>query len=71
MNDSGTKQYALWLFRFTGDDIHQPVHAVAEIDVDHTAFPIEQFRAGCSPFGGMTRQIFLPAVGFGFGNAFL
>ena len=71
MDGSGTKQNALRLFPFAGDHIHQPVHAVAEVDVDHTAFPIEQFCAGRSPFGGVTRQIFLPAVGFGFSNAFL
>ena len=69
MHCAGTKQHALRLFFFAGDDVHQPVDAVAEIDVDDTALPIEQLCTRRAPLGGVARQILLPAVCLCFSDA--
>ena len=62
MHSTCPNQHTLGLFWFPGNHIHQPVHAITKIHIDHAAFPVEQFRSGCSPLGSMTRQIFAKAA---------
>ena len=52
-----------------GDHIHQPVHPVAQVNIENAARPIEQLRARGAPAVRVAGGVLLAAVGLGLGYA--
>ena len=62
-------QHRFRLFFLTGDDVQQPMNAVAQIDIDCAGFHIHDFRPLGLALVGMAGGISFAAIGFRFGNA--
>lgn len=71
MHNACTKQHALRLLWFASNHIHQPMHPIAQIHINQTAFPIKQLCSFGSAFVSMASLIFFSPIGFCFCNAFL